>query len=146
LDKGNLEYNINVKYNLDKGFELISLAKIKKILIITTGYFCQIANNVSIDLNTVAVLNLFKFKNFDKKKFLKTVQEYKNIIIFDENSKNGGITAILSNIFIESNLNLKIKILASKDNQSFLYYKQRDLILDKLDLNKKKLKSIIDKL
>jgi len=146
LDKGNLEYNINVKYNLDKGFELISLAKIKKILIITTGYFCQIANNVSIDLNTVAVLNLFKFKNFDKKKFLKTVQEYKNIIIFDENSKNGGITAISSNIFIESNLNLKIKILASKDNQSFLYYKQRDLILDKLDLNKKKLKSIIDKL
>lgn len=146
LDKGNLEYNTNVKYNLDKGFELTSLAKIKKTLIITTGYFCQIANNVSFDLNTVAVLNLFKFKNFDKKKFLKTVQEYKNIIIFDENSKNGGITAILSNIFIESNLNLKIKILTSKDNQSFLYYKQRDLILDKLELNKKKLKSLIDKL
>lgn len=146
LDKGNLEYNTNVKYNLDKGFELTSLAKIKKTLIITTGYFCQIANNVSLDLNSVAVLNLFKFKNFDKKKFLKTVQEYKNIIIFDENSKNGGITAILSNIFIESNLNLKIKILASKDNQSFLYYMQRDLMLDKLNLNKKKLKSIIDKL
>jgi transketolase len=146
LDKGNLEYNTNVKYNLDKGFELTSLAKIKKILIITTGYFCQIANNVSLDLNYVAVLNLFKFKNFDKKKFLKTVKEYENIIIFDENSKNGGITAILSNIFIENNLNLKIKILASKDIQSFFYYQKRDIFLKKLNLNKTKLKKIISRI
>ena len=103
-------------------------------MIITTGYFCKIANEVSHDLNSVAVLNLFKFKNFDKKKFLKTVQEYENIIIFDENSKNGGITAILSNIFIENNLNLKIKILASKDIQSFFYHQKRDVFLKKLNL------------
>ena len=146
LDKGNLEYNSNIKYNIKKGFELTSLAKIKKTLIITTGYFCKIANEVSHDLNSVAVLNLFKFKNFDKKKFFKIIQEYKNIIIFDENSKNGGITAILSNIFIENNLHLKVKILASKDTQSFFYYQQRDLILKKLDLTKKKLKNIIDNL
>jgi transketolase len=146
LDKGNLEYNSNINYNLKKGFELTSLAKVKKILIITTGYFCKIANDVSRDLNFVAVLNFFKFKNFDKKKFLKMVQEYENIIIYDENSKNGGITAILSNIFIENNLSLKIKILASKDIQSFFYSQERDVILKKLNLNKTKLKKIIYKL
>lgn len=143
LDKGNLEYNTTIKYNLEKGFELTSLAKIKKTLIITTGYFCKIANNVSRDLDFVAVLNLFKFKNFDKKKFLKTIKEYENIIIFDENSKNGGITPILSNIFIENNLNLKIKILASKDIQSFFYYQKREFLLKKLNLNETKLKKII---
>jgi transketolase len=143
LDKGNLEYNTTIKYNLEKGFELTSLAKIKKTLIITTGYFCKIANNVSRGLDSVAVLNLFKFKNFDKKKFLKTVKEYENIIIFDENSKNGGITPILSNIFIENNLNLKIKILASKDIQSFFYYQKREFLLKKLNLNETKLKKII---
>ena len=102
LDKGNLEYNSKVNYNIEKGFALIHSANNKKILIITTGYFCKAANEVSFNLNTVSVLNLFRFKNFDKKKFIKIIKKYKNIVIFDESSKNGGIVTILANIFIEN--------------------------------------------
>ena len=143
LDKGNQEYNTNIKYNLDKGFEITSNAKVKKTLIITTGYFCKAANEVSYDFNSVSVLNIFRFKNFDKKKFIKIIKKYKNIIIFDENSKNGGIAAILSNIFIENSLHLKVKILASEDIQSFFYSQTREDILKRLGLNKEKLKKII---
>lgn len=143
LDKGNLEYNTNIKYNLDKGFEITSNARVKKTLIITTGYFCKAANEVSYDFNSVSVLNIFRFKNFDKKKFIKTIKKYKNIIIFDENSKNGGIAAILANIFIENSLHLNVKILASKDIQSFFYSQTREDILKQLGLNKEKLKKII---
>lgn len=146
LDKGNLEYNTHINYNIDKGFELTSSSKTKTKLIITTGYFCKTANEVSYELNNVSVLNFFKFKNFDKKKLIKTIQEYKNIIIFDENSKNGGITTILSNFFVENQLNLKVTILASKDIQSFFYSQERDTILKKLGLDKNKLKNIIKKL
>ena len=146
LDKGNLEYNTNINYNIDKGFELTSSSMIKKNLIITTGYFCKIANEASYELNNVSVLNLFKFKKFDKKKLIKTIQKYKNIIIFDENSKNGGITSILSNFFIENQLNFKVTILASKDIQSFFYSQERDTILKKLNLDKNKLKNIIKRL
>jgi transketolase len=146
LDKGNLEYNSHINYNIDKGFELTSFSKIKKNLIITTGYFCKTANEVSYELNNVSVLNLFKFKNFDKKKLIKTIQKYKNIIIYDENSKNGGITTILSNFFIENQLNLKVTILASKDIQSFFYSQERESVLKKFGLDKNKLKNIIKKL
>lgn len=146
LDKGNLEYNTHINYNIDKGFELTSSSKTKRNLIITTGYFCKTANEVSNELNNVSVLNFFKFKNFDKKKLIKTIQKYKNIIIFDENSKNGGITTILSNFFIENQLNLKVTILASKDIQSFFYSQERDGILKKLSLDKNKLKNIIKRI
>ena len=146
LDKGNLDYNTNVKYNIDKGFEITSNGRVKKTLIITTGYFCKAANEVSFNLNTVSVLNLFRFKNFDKKKFIKIIKKYKNIVIFDESSKSGGIVAILANIFIENNLHLNVKVLASKDIQSFFYSQERDVVLKKLNLNKKKLHSLINKL
>jgi len=144
LDKGNLEYNLDIKYNLKKGFEITYLSKIKKILIITTGYLCRIANNVSSGFETVSVLNFFRYKNFNKKKFIKIIKEYENIIIYDESSKNGGITPILSNIFIENNLNLKVNIMASKDIQSFFYSQSREENLINLNLTEFKLKKLID--
>jgi len=146
LDKGNLEYNSKVNYNIEKGFALIHSANNKKILIITTGYFCKLAKNVSSSFQNVSVLNLFKFKNFDKKNFLNTVKKYKKIIIYDENSKYGGIVSILSNLFIERKVNLNIKILASKDAQSFFYSQNRDSMLKKLKINEEKLIEIIKQL
>ena len=146
LDKGNLEYNSKINYNIEKGFALIHSANNKKILIITTGYFCKLAKNVSSRFQNVSVLNLFKFKNFDKKNFLNTVKKYKKIIIYDENSKYGGIVSILSNLFIERKVNLNIKILASKDNQSFFYSQNRNDMLKKLKINEEKLIEIIKQL
>ena len=146
LDKGNLEYNSKINYNIEKGFALIHSANNKKILIITTGYFCKLAKNVSSRFQNVSVLNLFKFKNFDKKNFLNMVKKYKKIIIYDENSKYGGIVSILSNLFIERKVNLNIKILASKDNQSFFYSQNRNDMLKKLKINEEKLIEIIKQL
>lgn len=139
LDKGNLDYNTNIKYNIDKGFELTYSAKSRKVLIITTGYFCKIANEAASEFDNVTVLNLFKFKNFAKKKFINTIKNYKKIIIYDESSINGGITAILSNFFIENKLNLKVKVLASKDVQSFYYSQIRNDVLRKFNISKNSL-------
>lgn len=146
LDKGNLEYNSNIKYNIKTGFALIHSANDKENLIITTGYFCKLANEVSSNFQNVSVLNLFRFKNFDKKKFLNTIIKYKKIIIYDENSEYGGITGILSNFFIEKKLNLNTEILASKDKQSFFYSQKRDDVLKKFKIDKKSLEQIIKKL
>jgi len=146
LDKGNLEYNSKIKYNIEKGFEVVHSVNNKKILIITTGYFCKLAKEASSKFQNVSVLNLFRFKNFDKKKFLNTIKKYKKIIIYDENSEYGGISPILSTLFTKKKLKLDIKIIASIDSQSFFYFQKRDEMLQKLKINKEKLIEIIKKL
>jgi transketolase len=146
IDKGKLEYNLNVNYDIDKGFEIIHNSKYKQILIITTGYFCKLANEVSNDFQNVSVLNFFKYKNFNKKFFLNTIKKYKKIVIYDESSKYGGITPIIANFFIENKLNIDLEVLSSKDVQSFFYSQERYDVLKKMKICKEKLKKLLKKL
>lgn len=144
IDKGNLNYNQNIKYNLDKGYEIIFKSKKQNILIITSGIFCKYATELaSSNNNNVSVLNLFKFKNFNKKGFIKIIKQYKKIIIYDESSESGGILPIINNCLVKNKLNKKIEILTSPDKQIFNYYQDRDLMISKSGLGKKNLNKLL---
>ena len=144
IDKGNLNYNQNIKYNLDKGYEIIFKSKKQNILIITSGIFCKYATELaSSNNNNVSVLNLFKFKNFNKKGFIKIFKQYKKIIIYDESSESGGILPIINNCLVKNKVNKKIEILTSPDKQIFNYYQDRDLMISKSGLGKKNLNKLL---
>ena len=144
IDKGNLNYNQNIKYNLDKGYEIIFKSKKQNILIITSGIFCKYATELASSNNSdVSVLNLFKFKNFNKKGFIKIIKQYKKIIIYDESSESGGILPIINNCLLKYKVNKKIKVLTSPDKQIFEYYQNRDLMINKQNLGKKNLNKLL---
>ena len=139
IDKGNLNYNRNIKYNIEKGYELIFRSNIKKTLIITSGIFCKNAIEVANSGSGISVINLFKLKKFNKSSFLSLIKKYKKIIVYDESSENGGIVPILNKIFIQNRLNHKIYTLTSSDKQIFDYFQDRGLMIKKLKLDKKSL-------
>jgi len=143
LDKGILNYNSNEKYNLKKGFALKKKYQKNKNLIITSGYFNKIANDLSDEMKNFDVLNLFRLKNFNKSMFLNTCQKYKNIIIYDENTFFGGITPIIQSIFYEYKYSPKFKVICSPEKQLFKYAKSRNEILKLLKLDKLSLKKQI---
>lgn len=143
LDKGILNYNLKEKYNLKKGFKLLKIVKKNKNLIITSGYFNKIANDLSKETKNFDILNLFRFKNFDKKNFIKICKQYKNIVIYDENTLFGGINPILQSLFTENKYTPKLKIVCSPDRQLFKYSKSREEILSILKINKFSLKKNI---
>jgi len=143
IDKGNLNYNQDIKYDLDKGYEIIFKSKKKNTLIITSGIFCKQAIEVAALDNGVSVLNLFKFKKFNKKGFIEIINQYKKIIIYDESSESGGIFPIINNCLIKNKINKNIEILTSPDRQIFYYCQNRDLMINKLSLDKESLKKLL---
>lgn len=141
LEKGVQSYNSNIIYNLNQGFQFTKKYKTSKKIIITTGYFCKIANEVS-DKKKIDVLNLFRLKNFNHKKFINICFKYDEIVVYDENTEYGGILPIILNIFSKKKVKAKIKTLCIKDKQYFIYSDNREKILFKLKIDKKSLEKI----
>ena len=141
LEKGVQNYNSNIIYNLNQGFQFTKKYKTSKKIIITTGYFCKIANEVS-DKKKIDVLNLFRLKNFNHKKFTNICSKYDEIVVYDENTEYGGILPIILNIFSKKKIKSKIKTLCIKDKQYFIYSDNREKILFKLKIDKKSLEKI----
>lgn len=141
LEKGVQNYNSNIIYNLNEGFQFTKKYKTSKKIIITTGYFCKIANEVS-DKKKIDVLNLFRLKNFNHKKFISICFKYDEIVVYDENTEFGGILPIILNIFSKKKVNAKITTLCIKDKQYFIYSDSREKILFKLKIDKKSLEKI----
>ncbi|WP_440908673.1 hypothetical protein [Candidatus Pelagibacter sp.] len=142
LEKGVQNYNSNIIYNLDQGFQFTKKNKTSKKVIITSGYFCKIANEVS-DKKKIDVLNLFRLKNFNHKKFINICSKYDEIVIYDENTEYGGILPIILNIFNKGKIKAKIKTLCIKDKQYFIYSDNREKILFKLKIDRKSLEKIV---
>lgn len=145
IDKGNLELNIKINYNLHKGFAYLENQKQKKNLIITTGYFCGKSLEVAKKIGNTSVINLFRFKKFDKKKFIKECAKYKKIFIYDESTFNGGITNIIIRLMKEHYDLKNIKVLCCPDIQLFKYSQNRDEIHKLLKIDKKFLEKLIRK-
>ena len=146
LDKGTLNFEKKIGYSLKKGFEYIYKSKSKKILIITTGYFCFNAHEVSKKFKHVSVLNFFRLKNFNQLKLLKEIKKYDKVIIYDENTFSGGISPIISNFLAERKIMIKIYFLVCQNIQLFKYSQKREVIIDKLGLSSKQLQKKIEKL
>tara|TARA_Y100001970_G_scaffold294251_1_gene449170 strand:+ start:9528 stop:10436 length:909 start_codon:yes stop_codon:yes gene_type:complete len=143
LDKGVLNVNQKIKYNLNDGFAFTVKSKIKTNLIISSGYFCNLANDVAKKEKNLSVINFFKFKNFNEIKFINNIKKYKKIIIYDENTISGGITPIVMKIFNKYNLLKNIKVLASPDEQLFKYSLYREELLKYLKIDKHCLRKLI---
>ncbi len=143
LDKGIQNVNQKVKYNLNDGFAFTVKKKIKKNLIISSGYFCNLANDIATKEEKLSVINFFKLKNFNEVKLINNLKKYKKIIIYDENTISGGITPILMKLFNKYGLTKKIKVLASPDKQLFKYSVDRETLLKYLKIDKSNLKKLI---
>lgn len=140
LDKGIQNYNQNIDYNLHDGFNLILNNKNKKNLIISSGYFCNLAVEEAKLTSKVSVINLFKLKKFNEKKLIREVNKYKKIIIYDESTISGGISPILISLFNKYDIRIKVQILASPDIQLFKYSLERLDILKHLKIYKSNLR------
>lgn len=143
LDKGILDYNKEIKYNLTKGYEITVKQKKSKKLIITTGIFNKTANELAVEKKNIDVLNLFKMKNFNKKKFINVCKKYNEIIIYDESSIDGGITPIIQNVFAKFSLKKVLKCLCSPQRQIFKYSQSREKMLSMLKITKNNLARIL---
>tara|TARA_B100000959_G_C14876361_1_gene580590 strand:+ start:149 stop:1066 length:918 start_codon:yes stop_codon:yes gene_type:complete len=135
LDKGVSNFNEKVSYNLKKGFEYTCLKKGNKKLILSTGTIIKTANEVSKHSKECDVINFFRYKNFDRALLKKIFKKYKKIIVFDENTYNGGISPIVNDMIININFRGKIKYLTLPDKQIFLYDTNRTKLLEKFKLD-----------
>ena len=140
LDKGIQNFNQNIDYNLENGFNFILKNKNKKNLVISSGYFCNLAVEEAKLTSNVSVINLFKLKNFNKTKLIKEVKKFKKIIIYDESTFSGGISPIIINLFNKYDIKTKVQILASPDVQLFKYSLNRLDILKYLKIYKSNLR------
>ena len=142
LDKGNLNYSSKIKYNLFDGFNLVYKNKNKKTLVISSGYFCNLAIEQAQNQKDVDVLNLFKFKKINEPKLIRIIKEYKKIIIYDESTYSGGFSPIVLNLLNKNRINTELKILASPNKQIFKYSLNRDDLLKYLKISKDDLKKL----
>ena len=142
LDKGVLNYNQNIIYDLKKGFEITVKNKNSNKLLITTGIFNKTANELAIKNKDFDVINLFKIKNFNTIKFINICKKYKKLIVYDENTISGGILPVIQNILIKHNLKKELIPLCSPDMQLFKYFQSRDKMLKILGLTKSDLNKI----
>ena len=77
------------------------------------------------------------------KGFINIIKQYEKIIIYDENSKSGGILPIINKCLLNHKVNKKIKFLTSTDKQIFNYYQDREAMILKQNLGKESLKKLI---
>ena len=111
-------------------------------MVISSGYFCNLASEVAGERQDVSVINFFKMKNFNEFKFKEIIKQYKKIIIYDESTKLGGISPILMTFLNKYNLAINVQILASPDKQTFKYSLERNKILKLLGIYKTDLKRL----
>ena len=130
-----MNYNNRIEYNISDGFNFVFKNSKADILIISSGYMCNLAINEAKNNKNISVLNLFKFKNINERKLLKFIKNYKKVIIYDECTYWGGFAPIVSGLLIKNKIKINLKILSSPDIQLFMYRQSRDEILDYLKIS-----------
>ncbi len=143
LEKGSMNYNNKIKYNFSDGFNFVHKSYKKNFLVISSGFLCNLAVEEAKSKKDVDVLNLFKFKNINEKKFIKILKDYKKIIIYDECTLLGGITPIILGYLTKNKLKLNIITLTSPDKQVFKYSLDRYSLLEELKISPKYLRKLI---
>ncbi len=101
-----------------------------KSCIISTGtmvHKClEVKNHFQKKNKNLDVIDLFKVKPIVENKLLRLLKKYKNIYIVDENTFSGGISSILSEIFVRNNFNKKISFFCLKNTQDVGSYGSRE--------------------
>jgi len=139
LDKGEKNFKKKINYSINKGFKYLKYSSKKKLLIITTGYFCFNAIDASKDYKHVSVINFFRMKNFNEKIFASEIKKFNKILVYDESTYSGGISPIITNFLSKKKILIEIEFLVCPNIQLFRYSNERKKIIEKIGLSKKNL-------
>lgn len=109
LDRQYCENFYFKKNNIKDGFRYIKKDKKNNKCIVTSGFFVPRMLKLIKDNNlNWNLIDIYRLKNFDHKKFLKELSNYKKAISVEEHSINFGIGSILSELITDNQLKLKL--------------------------------------
>ena len=140
-----IDHNKGLIYGSDpkESYWIVSFEALKKdTLIVTTGFFSDLAMKSLTNYRNCNFVCMLKLKKFNKKKLSSILKGYKKILVYDENTFYGGISPIINKLVIESNL-IKQKIYyltCPEEKQIFEYSTDRMKILEDLGIGKVGLK------
>lgn len=104
--------------NLENGF--YELLKGEKVCLVSTGYMTHRALNVAKKLGNVGVVDIFILKPIAEKLLFEILKKYGYVITVEEAFiNNGGLDSLISKIFCDHQLNIKIKRLGFEDKYIF---------------------------
>jgi len=123
----NQKYN---NYNIEDGFRICKFSNSNSNnCIISTGHFLQKLYKIIKNQNKkIHLIDFFRLKNFNNKKFLDVIKKYKNIISIEEHSKNFGLGSIISELITDNRLNLNLVRHGLSDEQIFSYGSRDQLL------------------
>jgi len=103
---------------LEKGF--YELLKGKKVCLVSTGFMTHRALKVAKELQNVGVIDVFLLKPVDENSLFETLKKYEYIITIEEAFINsGGLDSLISKIFRDNQLSVKLKNLGFNDKHIF---------------------------
>ena len=145
LDKSQQQSIYNKNETFENSFKIFKNGS--KNCIISTGVMVHKSlhvikelrkNNLKIDL-----IDLLKVKPLEEKRLLKILSKYNKIFVIDENTFSGGISSILSEIFVKNFFKKKINFFCLKNTQDVGNYGNREWLHKR---NKIDVKNLIKKI
>ncbi len=128
LDKSQQVSIYNERENFNANFKIFG--NNSKNCIISSGIMthkCLILKKELIKKNiNLEIMDLIKIKPINESKLIQKLKKYKNIFIVDENTFSGGISSILSEIFIKNKFYKNINFYCLKNTQDVGCYGNRD--------------------
>ena len=133
----------SLKPNIKQGF--CEIIKNKNNCIVTTGFFTSKVKQLIQENNiNCSLIDFFEIKNYDIKKFVRTIKKYKKIITIEEHSLRFGIGSIMSTIISDNNLNIKLSRMGLMEDKTF-NYGTRNMLFSDNKLDNKSIKKTIYK-
>lgn len=103
---------------LEKGF--YELLKGKKVCLVSTGFMTHRALKVAKEFQNIGVIDVFLLKPVDENSLFEVLKKYEYIITIEEAFiNNGGLDSLISKIFRDHQLNVKLKNLGFNDKYVF---------------------------
>jgi transketolase len=103
---------------LEKGF--YELLKGKKVCLVSTGFMTHRALKVAKKLQNIGVIDVFLLKPVDENSLIKALKKYEYIITIEEAFINsGGLDGLISKIFRDNQLSVKLKNLGFNNKHVF---------------------------
>lgn len=147
LDRMNLNIISKKKIKIKNTFQIFG--KKTNNAIISTGYATHMMNELRIDLlkkNTnFTLIDIFQIKPLNEKKLQLYLKDFKNVIVVEEHTTNGGIGSIISEIKSDFDLKFRLKRFGIKDKNLYTY-NSRDKIYKNNHIDKNSIEKIINKL
>jgi len=137
LDRKILPINCDVSESFEEGFK--ELKSGKDVCIVSTGN--MVHNALKIHQNClekgkeIGVIDLYRLKPINVKKFINCLVKYEYIISCEEHLLAGGLGSILSEIIMDNKLPLKLKRIGVDDQYCYLYGRRNIQKRTGIDIN-----------